>query len=269
MNEHRDPDRLIHDFVLEGADRLHDRVYDTVRAEVDRTRQRVVIGPWRVPDMSKLVPLGLGAAAAVVVAFGALQQLAPARGGVAGAPSVAPPAAPSATVAPSATPAASAVAPSPSTSPFPPPLTETFTSTRNGFSISYPSGWVERPATTSWTTGIPDYGSKAGDVFYDRDRPGDLWISVASQPLDGATPDAWTADTLAADDGCTSSESITVDGAAGRIGSDNCNRAAVTTSGRGYVFWLYTSGDEPSLDTAFDRAWFEKVLATVQLEPSR
>ena len=67
MTTPRDPDRLIHAFLREGAEQLDDQVYDAVRAEIDQKRQRVVIGPWRVPTMSKLVPIGLGAAAVIAV----------------------------------------------------------------------------------------------------------------------------------------------------------------------------------------------------------
>jgi hypothetical protein len=67
MNASRDPDRLIKAFLLEGPDRLHDQVYDAVRADVDMKRQRVVIGPWRLPTMNKLAPIGLGTAAVVAV----------------------------------------------------------------------------------------------------------------------------------------------------------------------------------------------------------
>ena len=67
MTTPRDPDRLIHAFLLEGAEQLQDQVYDVVRAEIDQKRQRVVIGPWRVPTVSKLVPIGLGAAAVIAV----------------------------------------------------------------------------------------------------------------------------------------------------------------------------------------------------------
>ena len=69
MNTPRDPDRLIHAFVREGAEQLDDQIYDAVRAEIEQKRQRVVIGPWRVPTMSKLVPIGLGAAALIAVLF--------------------------------------------------------------------------------------------------------------------------------------------------------------------------------------------------------
>ena len=69
MTTPRDPDRLIHAFLLEGAEQLQDQVYDAVRADIDHKRQRVVIGPWRVPTVSKLVPIGLGAAAVIAVLF--------------------------------------------------------------------------------------------------------------------------------------------------------------------------------------------------------
>jgi hypothetical protein len=98
MTTSRDPDRLIHQFLLEGAEQLQDRVYDAVRAEIEQQRQRVVIGPWRMPTMNKLVPIGLGAAAVVVALVVGTRLLGPpASGGVGGAPS----AEPSATALPS------------------------------------------------------------------------------------------------------------------------------------------------------------------------
>lgn len=98
MNARRDPDRLIHSFLLEGAEQLDDQIYDAVRAEIDQRRQRVVIGPWRMPDMNKFAFLGLGAAAVVVALIIGTQLLGPAApGGVGGAPSATPTATPSPT----------------------------------------------------------------------------------------------------------------------------------------------------------------------------
>jgi hypothetical protein len=257
MNTRRDPDRLIHDFLMEGATELADPVYDAVRADIESNRQRVVIGPWRMPTLNKLVPIGLGAVAVVVALVLGTQLLGPPRaGGVGGAPS----AKPSATAAPSA------AQPSPSPSESAPALTGTFTSERHGISISYPIGWVTRPATEPWTTMVPDYLSNAGDVFYDPVREGNLWIAFASQPIGDSAPAAWAADTIAIDDGCGTTEPLAVDGATGLIGAGECTRATLTTAGRGYFFWLYTGGDEPLLATIYDRAWFEEVLATVQLQ---
>jgi hypothetical protein len=97
MNEHRDPDRLIHAFLMEGQTELADPVFDAVRAGIEQKRQRVVIGPWRLPTMNKLLPIGLGAAAVVVALVIGSQLLGPASGGVGGAPSAAPTATPSPT----------------------------------------------------------------------------------------------------------------------------------------------------------------------------
>ena len=90
MTAHRDPDRLIHEFVLEGRTDLEDQIYDAVRARIEHKRQRVVIGPWRLPDMNKFVQIGLGAAVVVVVLVLGAQLLPRAPGGVGGAPSSAP-----------------------------------------------------------------------------------------------------------------------------------------------------------------------------------
>lgn len=67
MTAHRDPDRLIHAFLLDGEERLRDEVFDAVRAGIDQKRQRAFVGPWRMPTMNKLLPITLGAAAVVVV----------------------------------------------------------------------------------------------------------------------------------------------------------------------------------------------------------
>jgi hypothetical protein len=98
MNARRDPERLIHAFLMEGRTELADEVYDAVRASIEQKRQRVVIGPWRMPTMNKLVPIGLGAAAVVVALVIGTQLLGPAApSGVGGAPSAEPTATPSPT----------------------------------------------------------------------------------------------------------------------------------------------------------------------------
>jgi hypothetical protein len=69
MNASRDPDRLIHAYLLEGEEHLQDQVYDAVRAAIEQKRQRVFIGPWRTPIMNKFITFGFGAAAVVVIAL--------------------------------------------------------------------------------------------------------------------------------------------------------------------------------------------------------
>jgi hypothetical protein len=94
MTAQRDPDRLIHEFLLDGAEHLHDQVYDAVRAEIEHRRQRAVFGPWRMPNiMNKLVPIGLGAAAIVglfVVGGSVLRTPSSDSAGVGAAPTASP-----------------------------------------------------------------------------------------------------------------------------------------------------------------------------------
>ena len=47
MNTHRDPDRLIHAFLMEGATELADEVYVTVR---DRIEQHTTTGRHRLVE---------------------------------------------------------------------------------------------------------------------------------------------------------------------------------------------------------------------------
>jgi hypothetical protein len=89
---------------------------------------------------------------------------------------------------------------------------------------------------------------------------------VASKPLEAADPDQWPADQLAAA-GCAIPLPLSVDGASGVIGADfsstDCSVAFVAAGGRGYQIRFYGSTGGPG----YDREWFDKVLATVQLAP--
>ena len=54
MTARRDPESLIQAYLEDGPTELADRSYDAVRTEIDHRRQRVVIGPWRVPTHEQL-----------------------------------------------------------------------------------------------------------------------------------------------------------------------------------------------------------------------
>ncbi len=111
MNAPHDLDRQVAAFLTDGPTELPDASFDAVRDRMETTRQRVVLGPWRVPDMSKFVPYALGAAAVVVALVAGLQFLQPTEpSGPAAVPSVQPSAMPSPTpaAAPTASPAPSA-----------------------------------------------------------------------------------------------------------------------------------------------------------------
>jgi hypothetical protein len=167
---------------------------------------------------------------------------------------------PSTVPSPSAT---SRPTPSPTSAP---PLTQSFTSTLHGLSMSYPEGWTAQAATEPWTGAQSNFGEPPADFLYDPTLTDHLFLSIASQPIGDSTPDEWVAQELMLYE-CTESEPTAVDGATGLIGATDCNVVAVTTDGRGYVVGLYTSGDEAWLSFTYNRAWFEQVLATVQLHP--
>jgi hypothetical protein len=102
MTASRDPERLIRAFLDEGPTDLPDRTYDAVRSHIDRTRQRVVIGPWREPRMSNLARIAIAAAAVLVVAVVGYNFLPGGNGPGATGPSPSP--SPTATALPTATP---------------------------------------------------------------------------------------------------------------------------------------------------------------------
>ena len=212
----------------------------------------------------------LAAAAVVVVAVGALGVwfLSPGSSTAPGG-QPAPSASPSEPSAPPASPRSS-----PSPTPLPgipaPPLSETYTSGRFGITLAAPEGWTTRPATEAWEGGIPNADEATGDMIYDPVFQDHLLMTIASMPLGEADADQWAADQYARDfaDECPDAQPITVDGAAGMIGAGDCMEMVYVAKGdRGYLILLRVSPDEPWLAPVYDRAWFESVLATVDLRP--
>jgi hypothetical protein len=103
MTASRDPERLIRAFLDEGPTDLSDRTYDAIRSHIDRTRQRVVVGPWREPRMSNLARITIAAAAVLAIAVIGYNFLPGSDGPGATRPSPSP--SPTATPAPTRTPA--------------------------------------------------------------------------------------------------------------------------------------------------------------------
>lgn len=68
MTAPRNPERTLEAFLTDGPMELPDRAFDAIRHDIHRTRQRVVIGPWREPNAATLSRLAI--AAAVVLAVG-------------------------------------------------------------------------------------------------------------------------------------------------------------------------------------------------------
>jgi len=259
MTAHHDLDQQLTAFLRDGPDALPDESFDAVRDRTEQTRQRVVIGPWRSPTVSKLLPIGLGVAAVIGVLFIGSRFIGSPSSNV-GGPATQPPA--------SAAPSEAPVSAAPSRMSAP-PLTQIFTSPLHGISMSYPEGWFAQAATQLWTADtIPfDFSIPQADFLHDGEASFSLNLVFASQPIGASTPEDWVAQQMAGPEGCAATEPITVDGATGLIGVGECKVAAVTADGRGYVILAGISPDDPSNATTYDRAWFEEVLATVQLHP--
>lgn len=102
MTAHSDLDRQLNDFLRDGPEELPYQSFDAVRDRTEQTGQRVVIGPWRLPDMNKILTIGLGAAAVVVAVFVGAQLFGSPSGGVGSQPTQTP--MPTATPQPTATP---------------------------------------------------------------------------------------------------------------------------------------------------------------------
>ncbi|MEA2676344.1 MAG: hypothetical protein QOJ81_485 [Chloroflexota bacterium] len=88
-------DRFIESFLSDGVDQLPDHVYVEVRDQIDRTRQRVAIGPWKEEQMSRFAWIALAAAAVVLFAVVGIRFLPTTGVGVEPTPSASPTAAPS------------------------------------------------------------------------------------------------------------------------------------------------------------------------------
>jgi hypothetical protein len=263
-------ERLARDWLELGPVEAPPAVVQAAFVEISKTPQeRDLRVPWRFPPMSSFAKVAIAVIAIIAVGTVGVIALRPAGpGGVGSAPT--PTQTPTPTPAPTPTPTPTpAPTPSPTVAPSPaPPLTGSFTSSINGISLSYPAGWSTRPATEPWTTEArPNMPEPNFDVLYDPAPDANLFVGVASQPLAGKTRDAWVADLLGTD--CGPTEPVTIDGAAGRmIPGFPCIIAAVTSGGRGYFVWLYTpTSNEGLVFEPYDRAWFEQLLATVDLRP--
>lgn len=73
MTANDDRDRRIRAFLDEGLTELPDRSFDAVRASIDRTRQRTVLGPWRSNHMPSFFrPAAMAAAVIGIAVIGVL-----------------------------------------------------------------------------------------------------------------------------------------------------------------------------------------------------
>jgi hypothetical protein len=248
----------LHEDRHEDVSRIAGAVLD--RVEATPQRRTTWWPPRRESPMNRLFAIGLGAAAVIVIFVVGTQLLGPGEPAGVGA-------APSASASPTQ---ASTATNQPSTSTgSTSPLTQSFTSTVHGLSVSVPEGWKARAATEPWTNAPgAQYVDPGIDVLQDPILGDHLFLAIASQSIGDTTPEDWIAEHVSGwDEGCTPAEPITVGESSGLTGPEGCDFAAVTSDGRGYWIALLASQDDPPAVAAYDRAWFEEVLATVRLHP--
>jgi hypothetical protein len=181
MTPRPDADARIAAFFETSQPELPDRAFEAVRRDIHRTRQRVVIGPWRPPAMFALARYCI--AAALVVLLGILLvDFRPGFGpGGQPTPSPTPPITAPPSVAPSATPSA-------------PAGPTVFTSPLYDYTITIPTGWIAAPAVVRWD------GTKAPGPDAESDKfvgPGRLSAWAIAGPFVGDL-EAFTADRIAA-----------------------------------------------------------------------
>jgi hypothetical protein len=140
-----------------------------------------------------------------------------------------------------------------------PALDATFDSSLYGLSIAHPSGWTITPGSGPWTSGLPL--ETADTIQQGQDN---VFLRVASQPLEGRTGQEWADEIVGhADwgDSCdVEPEPFLIDGTAGqfvRHCPDDVFNGLTWTADRGYLIIGYGIGDS---------TWFKDVLSSVQLQ---
>ena len=164
-------------------------------------------------------------------------------------------------------------------SPIPvPALTETFVSTRNGFSVRYPEGWSTTAATTSW---LPNTMLPIGNPALDELKlEGVARLVVASQRLEAGQSEAsWIASYgpeyyLRRCSGDRAAwPRVTVDGRSGYLDLNACPMPAdIDFSTPDVAFEVIVFAADRAyrirLDGDVDLGYFEAILATVRLDPA-
>ena len=258
MTAPRDRDALIAAFFEASQPELPDRTFDAIHRDVHRTRQLIVVGPFREPILGGRFL----AAAVVVVAVGfALLNLRPVVG-----PGGVPP-----TVTPTVIPSPS-VPPSTVASPSGPTV---FTSPLYGYNIALPGGWTVGPARIRWDgASAPGDDSSSVDRFVGPERLS-AWGFAGSFSGDLA---AFVSDRIAAtardhSDTCPVAEPeinepLQIGGQPGVLLGWNCgaliNTAVTVRAGVAYAFTFRDLAVKAASDPD-DRAIFRSMLDSIEL----
>jgi len=237
MSQHRNPDRLIAAYFAERTPELPDRVFDAVRSDIHRTRQRLVLGPWQEPDARVLArALPVAATILLVVSLGILNVLVLGPGGGRTAP--------------------------------PGPTPNVFRSPLYHYSITVPPGWTATPATVRWDgVSAPSLGPNVDQLA----GPHLIVLGYAGPYAGNLT--AFVQDRIAAtardhSDTCPSNalqlnQPTTIGGQPGVLLGFNCGARIdqiITVQDRvGYAFTIRDAAFSPTLD-ATDFATAQSML---------
>jgi hypothetical protein len=268
MNTNTDFDRRATAWLADGPTELSDRVLDAALSEVHLTNQRRRWStPWRNLLMS--APVRVVAAIALVAIIGVTAFMLSNRG-----PQVGGPATPTPRVE---TPVPSKAGPTAGPTAAPTLSLDTATwkayaSTRYGYTLAYPDGWMAVPADRDWVAGTDPVQTESDvDQFVDGRVSGDrqiLLTSFSTLVPAGTSEDAWIQGWAAPFEGSNpmclvgigAMTPITVDGQPGRL-SPTCDGsvAFVFVGGRAFVFSVWRP-DQQELLKAF--------VSTVGLAPA-
>ena len=251
MTAPRTPELLIRAFLEEGMSELPDRAFDAVRRDIHGTRQRVVVGPWRLPELIVVARFGVAAVAVLVIGI-VLLNLQPIVG-----PGRPPSPTPTSTPSPAATPSGPTV----------------FTSPNYGYTVTLPSGWSAAPALLRWD-GVRASGPDAeSDKFV---GPAELMAWAIAGPFDGDLA-ALVADRIVANhrdhaDTCPGeapevNEPAGIGGQPGVLLGWNCgaliNEAQTMREGVAYVF-VFRDLSIPTARDPTDLELFQSILDSVE-----
>lgn len=256
MNSGRDIERLLGEFFADGPSSLPAEAHRAILAQVATRRQRGrrtrwVHGHWAGLPSAAWAAVVVGIAAVVIVATIAPTRVGP-RTSPAPAGNAVPPAAPTTHLDTRTAPASWA----------------TFRSSRFGYTLRHPAGFL-----TSEVPGSPMTGSLLNAPGTDQlSAPGVAQVGIDRLAVAAdASLAAWRAQAVPRDARCANPEglaSVTVAGEAGIVDVGHCWGRYVLTAyvlhgGYGYeVYWTSPGGNETA-----DLATFLQLLGSVQFVP--
>ena len=222
MNERTDIDRLLASYFEQPVPDLPDRVFDAVRRDIHGTRQRLVLGPWRVPDfpaIARVLPI-----ATAVLLLGLLTLAVPMLGP--GQPVATPP---------------------------------SFRSPLYGYSILVPPGWTATPATVRWDGASqpslgPNVDQLAGPHLIVLGYAGRFTGNLAAFVQDRMAATARDHSDTCPSNALELNQPTTIGGEPGVLLGLNCgariDQAITVHDGVGYAFTIRDAAFSPALDAA-------------------